>query len=331
MPRLVISLVCSCLLLIAVFFTVKTELIQAASNDPLIEGAYWTYRIIHKSEAEGSGSYKGTSTFVQTSKGIVTVKELTATKLIIEDHRESNISSHGSGFFKQNSSDHTSMTVTSTIDRQTLIVTSIETKDGTLSSDYMIGRSSVYFVSTSLGEGQNAKYFWGGEVMTCSATKETIDFQDSKIPVIKLQYSGPKKVPIRTVTSFPEDGRAEGTFNFEESTGLLISYTVRETATFKGGACCAITTSNTEDYILESTSLLTTAKTTPTPALTPPPPTSTTTPDEIPPSQATTIREEPTSIVVPRLDNATSLPIVVAIAIIIGLSYHTIRRKRAQK
>ena len=257
--HLKVILGCILILLTVVFPIVRFDSHAAASPSSLNEGAYWTYRISRRTEALGTGSYEGHASFVEDSEGKATVRELNSTFLVIEDEMEVNQSSSGSGFFKQNESVHTSATTICFIDRGTLRVKSHNVRSEDADGEYVDrvreGMPTMYFVSTSLKRGQDAKYFWGGESITCFVDEGVTSLHGSNISVITLRYNGPKKVTIQTVTRFAEDGTAEAAFSFEKSLGLLVSYTVREKAMTKGGSCCAVKTTSSENYTLQSTSL----------------------------------------------------------------------------
>ena len=115
------------------------------------------------------------------------------------------------------------------------------------------GKPTTYFISNSLKRGQTTEYYWNGEVIVCFVTEE-YNYTDTNRTLITLIYSGPKKVMIETVTRFPEDGSAKCKFNFDEATGILMSYEANETASYRSGSCCAIEVETTEKYILNTAS-----------------------------------------------------------------------------
>lgn len=298
----------------------------AESNGYLTEGIYWTYQMTRRSESIGTGTYEGQATFIENTKGRVTVKKLNATMLVIEDLREINQSSSGSGFFKQNMNAQTTLTIISSIDRRTLRVMSRETRGDPMSDEYVYdstkGAPTAYFVSTSLKRGQDAQYYWGGQVINCFVDEGAVSLHGINISAITLRYSGPKKVSIQTVTRFPEDGNAEATFYFEKTAGLLVLYTAREKAKTKSGACCAVTTTNTENYTIQSTSFWESAKSPQAPTSSP---SSSSTPtSEVTPPQALTEILSRENIVSTKQN---LILVSVAAVILIGLSHLIMRRK----
>jgi hypothetical protein len=310
------------LLMVGIHPSIRLELDQTASSYVLTEGSYWRYQINQISQAEGTGSYEGKSLIIQSSTGTVTIRNLTATALVLEDQREINLSSHGTGFFKQDRKELVSLSTTSTIDRKTFKITSYKTEGDSTNLEIedkgMVGKPNIYLVSTTLTEGQQAQYYWEAEAIACSVTFGTTNIGGQALPIYTLQYSGPKKVVIRTVTRFQEEGEAEGTFAFERTTGLLTLYAVKETAKLRGGSCCTVKATNSENYTLLSTSLWTTPVNRPLP---------TSTPTGTAPAQTTN----------PKLEGAQGTPaaqyfpsLTVAVVVISSVvaSYMVIRRKR---
>lgn len=225
-------------------------------EESLTEDTYWTYQIITESEAQGSGSYKGTSVSIKTVDGRVIIKEIDDERIVIEDYQKIFLLDYGSGFFRQNRTRETSLTLTYTIDRKSLTVTSYHIKNSTGEDPEnmkITGKPTIYFISNSLKRGQTTKYYWGGQVILCLVTEE-YDHAETNPTMITLRYSGPKKVMIETVTRFPEDGSAKCKFNFEKATGILMSYEVNETALYRSGSCCAIEVNTTEKYMMNTAS-----------------------------------------------------------------------------
>ena len=274
------------------------------------------------SQAEGTGSYEGESLVKQSSIGAVTIRNLTATSLVLEDQREINLSSHGTGFFKQDRKELFSLSTTSTIDRKTFKITSYKTEGDSTNLEIedkgMVGKPNIYLVSTTLTEGQQAQYYWEAEAIACSVTFGTTDIGGQLLPIYTLHYSGPKKVVVRTVTRIQEGGEAEGTFSFERTTGLLTLYAVKETAKLRGGSCCTVKATNTENYTLLSTSLWTTPEDRPLPASTP----TGTTPAHTTSSKLEEAQSTPAAQYFP------SMTVAVVVISSVAAGYMVIRRKR---
>jgi len=244
------------LLLILVHPNFTLVNVIAYLEDSLTENTYWMYQIITESEAQGSGSYKGTSVSIKTINGRVTIKEIDNERIVIEDYQEITNVDYGSSFFKQNRTRETSQTLTYIIDRQSLTVISYHIRNltGKESEKNMItGKPTIYFISNSLTQGQTTKYYWGGQIILCMITEE-YNQTETNPTMITLRYSGPTKVMIETVTRFPEDGTAKCKFNFDKATGILMSYEVNETALYRSGSCCAIEVKTTEKYMMNTAS-----------------------------------------------------------------------------
>ncbi|MBS7622597.1 hypothetical protein KEJ39_02835 [Candidatus Bathyarchaeota archaeon] len=322
--------ICACILLVLTLHFSVLEPVGAGSDENLAEGFCWTYQITSRTESAGTGSYVGQARIIEDVRGEAVVKRLNATILMVEDHRMINRSSFGAGFFRQDVNVQATLRTVSSIDRTSLRVVNQET-EGDLLEDGNVynskrGMPTVYFASTLLKRGQEAHYYWGGQVIKCFADEGTISLHGRNISVIILRYSGPKKVMIQTVTRFPEDGSAEANFYFERDTGLLVLYTAREEATFRAGACCAVTTTHIEDYqILTSYSLKTEL-----------PENATGSPSASPSSKPigeTEPREELAETQEPEysLVHEQYLWVVAVTAVIlIGLTYTLIRRRRDQ-
>jgi hypothetical protein len=249
------------LLLVLILPNLSIIYVHASLEVSLTEDTYWTYQITTESEAHGSGSYKGTSISIKTIDGRITIKEIDNERIMIEDHQEIVYLVHGSGFFKQNRTRYTSHTLTYTIDRKSLTVTSYHITNSTVEEPErmkIIGKPTTYFISNSLKRGQTTEYYWNGEVIVCFVTEE-YNHTDTNPTMITLRYIGPKKVMIETVTRFPEDGSAKCKFNFDEATGILMSYEANETASYRSGSCCAIEVKTTEKYIVNTASFWKTA------------------------------------------------------------------------
>ncbi|WP_455278540.1 hypothetical protein [[Eubacterium] cellulosolvens] len=242
------------MLLILPNFTIAHVI--ASLEESLTEDTNWTYQIITESDAQGSGSYKGTSVSIKTIDGRVIIKEIDNERIVIEDYQEIIYLDYGSGFFKQNRTRETSQTLTYTVDRQSLTVISYNIKNSTnekSEKNMITGKPTIYVISNSLKRGQTAKYYWGGQVILCLVTEE-YNYTETNPTMITLRYSGPKKVMIETVTRFPEDGSAKCKFNFDKATGILMSYEVNETALYRSGSCCAIEVKTNEKYTVNTAS-----------------------------------------------------------------------------
>ena len=129
----------------------------------MTEDTYWTYQIITESEIQGSGSYQGTSVSIKTIDGTVIIKKIDNERIVIEDYQKIILLDYGSGFFKQNRTRETSQTLTYTIDRKSLTVTSYYIKNSTGEEPEnmkITGKPTTYFISNSLKRGQTTKYYW---------------------------------------------------------------------------------------------------------------------------------------------------------------------------
>jgi hypothetical protein len=234
---------------------------QTSQEDPFSEGSNWTYELTKNSDTKGTGKYKGTSTTIEISKGLVNVTKSNSTVLIIEDSRTTYYNSSGTRFFKHEKSENISQTIITTIDRQTLTVQSCKINNGTsgqfIEDKSMIGKPTIHFISTNLKEALNVKCFWKNETIICSINQGTINPHDNNSSLITLNYSGPKIIIMQTVTNFPKEGTIDCTFNYDENTGLLLSYNTNETAKHSEGSCCWIKTDKIETYDVHSISLWT--------------------------------------------------------------------------
>lgn len=234
---------------------------QTSQEDPFSEGSNWTYELIKNSNTKGTGKYKGTSTSIEFSIGLVNVKKSNSTVLIIEDNRTTCYNSSGTGFFKHKKSENISNTIITTINRQTLTVQSSKINNGTsdqfIEDKSMVGKPTIHFISTNLKEALNVKCFWGNESIVCSINQKAKNPHDNNSSFITLNYSGPKMVIMQTVTSFPKEGEIDCAFNYDENTGLLLSYNVNETAKHSEGSCCWVKTDKIENYDVHSISLWT--------------------------------------------------------------------------
>ncbi|WP_455278958.1 hypothetical protein [[Eubacterium] cellulosolvens] len=234
---------------------------QTTQEDPFSEGSNWTYQLTKNSDTKGTGKYKGTSTTIELSNGLVNITKSNSTILILEDHRETNYTSSGTNFFKHKISENISQTIITTINRQTLTVLSCKINNGTSNQFFedksLVGNPTIHFISTDLKEDLTTKLFWGNENIVCAIHQNTINPYDNHSSLITLNYSGPKMVMIQTLTSFPEQGKIDSIFNYDENTGLLLSYSTNETAKHSEGSCCWVQIEKIENYNMQSISLRT--------------------------------------------------------------------------
>ncbi len=248
-------------LILMITQTIAHTTSQTSQEDPFSEGSNWTYELTKNSNTQGTGKYKGTSTSIEFSTGLVNVKKSNSTVLIIEDNRTTSYNSSGTGFFKHKKSENVSNTIITTIDRQTFTVQSYKINNGTsdqfIEGESMVGKPTIHFISTNLKEALNVKYFWGNENIVCSINQKAKNPHDNNSSLITLNYSGPKMVIMQTVISFPKEGKIECTFNYDENTGLLLSYKANETAKHSEGSCCWVKTDKIENYDVRSISLWT--------------------------------------------------------------------------
>ncbi len=248
-------------LILMITQTIAHTTSQTSQEDPFSEGSNWTYELTKNSNTKGTGKYKGTSTTIEISKGFVNVTKSNSTVLIIEDNRKTYYNSSGTRFFKHEKSENISQTIITTINRQTLTVQSCKINNGTSDQFFedksMIGKPTIHFISTNLKEALNVKYFWGNETIICSINQGTINPHDNNSSLITLNYSGPKMVIMQTVISFPKEGTIDCAFNYDENTGLLLSYKANETAKHSEGSCCWVKTDIIENYEVRSISLWT--------------------------------------------------------------------------
>jgi LPXTG-motif cell wall-anchored protein len=112
----------------------------------------------------------------------------------------------------------------------------------------LVGKPAIHFISTDLKGALNVKCFWGNETLLCSIGQGTTNPHENNSSLVTLNYSGPKMVMIQTVTSFPTEGTIDCEFNYDEKTGLLLSYSTKETAKHSEGSCCWVKTDNIEQY-----------------------------------------------------------------------------------
>ena len=225
----------------------------AASADPLVQDAAWTYHASTKSELQGTGQYEGNFTTLINVTGHGFITSLNVSALVTEKREEIDISVSGSGYYKQEPRrDHYRFTTTSTIDRRTLTYLSRKVKDEVENRESednsTIGMPSTEFVSTSLSEGQRVPYYAIDGKIYCSASYGNSLFQGAGLLVIVLTYSGSSARDAWLETN----GTADHKFDFEKTTGLLASASSKIFAAGKKG-----TRLTTYSYVLDSTSLWT--------------------------------------------------------------------------
>ena len=241
-----------------------------ASSPPFPEGAHWTYQSIWEARLSGIGSCTGSQTYVEVIEGRIDVKKSNESALLLEDTREVDLvtnltgcSCHFSGgrIFRPSEKTHYTQIISESIDRKKLTYSSF--KVGADQNTSMIGMPATEFVNTSNREGQVAPYCFKKQGISCIVNYRSLRFQDADISVIMLHYSGPSKVStpmIAIVTNASLKGAGDYTFNFEKETGVLISYSIKESApllissegsTFNMSRC-AITITNSGNYTIKS-------------------------------------------------------------------------------
>lgn len=241
-----------------------------ASSSPFPKDAHWTYQSIWESKLSGIGGCIGSQTYVEVIEGRIDVKEINESALLLEDTREvdlmtnlSGCSCHVSGKrpFRPSEKNHYSQIISESIDRKKLTYSSFRV--GTEQDAFMIGMPATEFVNTSIREGQVNPYCFKKQGISCIVTYRSMRFQGKDISVIALHYSGPSKVstPLIVIgTNASLKGAADYTFNFERETGVLISYSLKESApllissesTTFNMSRCAITIVNSGNYTIKS-------------------------------------------------------------------------------
>ena len=227
-------------------------------GEPLFEDAYWAFQFDWNCETRGTGQYNGSLIFNQTTQGVNTLTKMNASSIIIDRFEEHSALYTANGYFGSNDSWHSSKTGTETIDRQDLtIVSFIVGRDCQTS---FTGMPAIELVSRSLNAGQFAPYYFGAK-MNCSVIFDDENFQGLKIPVFRLRYSGPREVRIIGLlkddgSPFIVNGSVDYTFNFEKTTGVKISYSVKEIGSWSNSSA-SLTSTVTGKYEVKSTSLWT--------------------------------------------------------------------------
>jgi hypothetical protein len=305
-----------------------------SSAGPLTEGTYWAYSFINKTEAQGVGSYDGRYEYLEDSKVQAVITKSDSSTLVIEERVESDVSIRGTNFFTQRRDYHSSIVITSAVDPRTLTYASYRIRDiatnETRDDPSKKGKPVSHFVRPTLSESFDAPYFWRGEELSCTVSKKNMDFQGSKVPVIMLHYSGPKKLTTHLgVFRFGEYGTAEGVFMFDGFAGLRILSSAKETAKLSSSACCSVTVTNAENYTLQTTNLQGISKSVQPPIV--PAPASTPGAYATPPTQGTPSATGPgttmTSITT-LFGDVWSLTVPVASLIVAVLLYFYLRKTK---
>jgi len=290
--------------------------VVATSSDPLTQGAVWSYDVNSRSELEGKGQYAGMFTTAVTVSGHATILHVNASIIIIEKKEVVDISTNGSGYYKQEPKrNHYEFTETSTVDRGKLtyrsriVRTEVEKKEWEDNSTK--GMPVTDFVSTSLSEGQRVQYFAIQGMVNCTVSFGKLSFQSQSVPVIILHYSG----IVQNDTWLETSGTADYTFNFEKTTGLLTSSSSKTYASSQKGSRLTI-----YDYLLRSTSLWETGTPNQTPSKT-----------QIPTTEATPTDRTPTQKQ-PVIDlGATYAAPIIAVGTGALVAVMLIMRRRATK
>ncbi len=304
------------LLALSMFMLVMGD--AGAANGALAKDAYWTYHVTSSSELQGAGNYTGVFTNTIAVRGRAIIVPLNSSTFVIEKSEETNFSTDGTGYFKQEPKvNFYNFTERTAVDSDTLTyrarVVRNETDNSTQQDPAIVGMPAIEFVSTSLTEGQHIPYQSITGKINCTVSLGNVDFQGSSLPAIVLRYSGPSAKDPWLDTN----GTADYTFNFERTTGLLVSSSNKLQATSEKGA--RVTTYN---YFLDSTSLWGSGSTTGPPSPTQTPPTGVVPPTTQSPQAGFTISAQ-----------ETVYPILILAIIAIGIAsaaVYRVRRKTAR-
>ena len=138
-----------------------------SSTEPLTEGTYWTYSFINKTDAQGVGSYDGSYKYLENSNVQAIITKSDSSMFVIEERMESDVSIRGTNFFTQRRDYHSSIVITSAVDRRTLTYASCRIRDvatnETRDDPSMKGKPVSHFVRPTLSESLDAPYLWRGE------------------------------------------------------------------------------------------------------------------------------------------------------------------------
>jgi len=246
--------------------------IQSISSPTYPEGSYWTYQSIWESKINGVGTCPGSQTYVEFTEGRVDLKGMNESTILVEDNRDIDLTSSlsgcschptGSGPLYPAGSNHYSLVVSKIIDRKTLSYVFL--KVGLEQYASMVGLPATEFVDTSVKEGQFAPYCFKEKKISCNVRYGSLRFEGKEIPVITLHYGGPSNVSIPLIVKGVNarlEGAGDYTFNFEKETGVLISYSIKEStpmlissrSTTFNMSGCTLTTTNNWNYSLKSAS-----------------------------------------------------------------------------
>jgi hypothetical protein len=301
------------LLSLSIFMPVIEDV--GAVNGGLVKDAYWTYHVTSRNELQGAGNYTGLFTNTIAVKGRATIVSSNSSTFVIEKREETNFSVDGTGYFKQEPKvTPYNFTERDAVDRDTLTyrarVVRNEVDNSMQQDPAIVGMPAIEFVSTSLTEGQHIPYYSITGRINCTVSLGNADFQGSSLPVIVLHYSGPSAKDPWLETN----GTADYTFNFERTTGLLVSSSSKLQATSQKGA--RVTTSN---YFLDSTSLWGSGSTTGPPSSTQAPPTGAVPPTTQSPQKGFAISAQGTVY-------ALLMLVIIAIGIA-SAAFYRVRRK----
>jgi hypothetical protein len=216
---------------------------QTESSSQFAEGAHWTYRAHRRSEITFKGDVAGESVEIEVIVGRTTVKELNATRLVIENTRGRNYSFYVAPMMSSPAlSLFTTEIVRSTIDRSSLTYLSTAVNSDYISSQ--VGSPAEEFMSTSLRDNQSIRYWHDliGSTLFFIATEKSISFHGKDVPVIALHYDGTVIRPIDVKSDYPEKWEGSSildytvnvvcTANFERTTGLLLSLELKEVGSY---------------------------------------------------------------------------------------------------
>jgi len=270
------------------------------------------------------------------------MKALNQSTLTIENHKDVYASTQNgcschmaaarSSIFRPNR--HYTENETATIDRRTLTYRSFVANSEYRSS--LVGKPAEYFLPTATEEGPFALYSFMGQEIVCHVSSRNINSQGVNVSVVTLRYDGPTNLSLPLNAEgkdFDRRGVAEYAFNFEPNSGLLISYSIKETMVIIGNAFgmnrCAIESTNTGNYATKSTSW-NTSKT----RSTAPGPRSAATATWVPTTNQTIITPISPSFTTTNLQAKNQLVYLIALSGTVALAavgFTTIRRRIARR